>query len=677
MAATSALANRHIVSTILHQLSDMKYKVRRQFGPDQPVEFLEFRPTLVPAILVNRLWADEGTSILWKRYPHLPALSDMDQARRQYYANKVQQIFSTSPPPGHPATLEYQDDLRWPNLESLELEVDFFRHGAHFLPMLHPGLEHLELSRAQGGGSEHFAEVVLSSVFAHCTNLQSIKFGPGVISNEDPMHVSVLYDYLDSVPSLKSVELKGTNFIDQDALFTRLTQRTGLKSLEISLDPGLSLLPKLQGPSAFSSPFSSLKRLIIMCYPEVALALPVHLTCIEELQLDICRIPDTPAQENDPRIFEDLIATISSCTQLRMVKIAVGAMTVNFPSHLSFPTLSGASLVGLASSCPNLEDVNLLAMEPSAVDGAAITSKHFDMFCWNLPRLRNLSLKLRPTTSMALETTALQSLGRHCRDLELVRLKLPFRLPSLPVPSHIPEISIDGGSAGNTPTGGEHLESPFNVTKSTKEQQCESATTEHMAQSNASVDTTAPLFPHLTHLAISRPDNILATVSESFDTSSASCGAAPSEDLDPDLEADLVRSWAHPLLAHFPKIEILEAWGDYSGQDNESLNYFLPTEEILASTWEFLSGAEQDLWDEDEEGVESWETYDESGEDWDTASYVDSLISSEGVVAKMLNMEEEEEGQITPGRTMDGLGYFQTESVRSEKPATDEVHIRG
>jgi len=64
-AASTVLADRQILSTILLQLSDMKYKDRRQYGPDQPVEFLEFRPTLVPAILVNKQWADEGTSILW------------------------------------------------------------------------------------------------------------------------------------------------------------------------------------------------------------------------------------------------------------------------------------------------------------------------------------------------------------------------------------------------------------------------------------------------------------------------------------------------------------------------------------------------------------------------------------------------------------------------------------
>ncbi|KAF2474475.1 uncharacterized protein BDR25DRAFT_254652 [Lindgomyces ingoldianus] len=674
MAATSALANRHIVSTILHQLSDMKYKVRRQFGPDQPVEFLEFRPTLVPAILVNKLWADEGTSILWKRYPHLPALKTMDQARRQYYANKVHQIFSMSPPPGHSVTLDYQDDLQWTNLKSLELEVDFLRHGAHFLPMIHPGLEHLEISGPQSGGPEYFTEVLLPSVFTPCRSLQSIKFGPGVLYDEDTVDASVLYEHLDSIPSLRNVELKGTSFMDKDSLFTRLSQRAGLEGLEIDLDPGIALLPQLGGPNALPL-FTSLKRLTIMCYPEIALALPSHLALIEELQFDVCRVPEAPAKDEDLTIFEDLLAKLSNCPQLKMLKVAVGAMAINFPSFMVFPKLSGASLLSLASNCPKLEDLKLLATEPSAIDGSDITSENFDMFCQTLPRLRNISLKLSPTTATALEVTALQSLGNHCRELELVRLKLPFQLPILPVPSHIPRILIDGGSSPNTPTAEETFETSFDEPNSPNRFRSAS----DMSGVRSDHETIAdfyPLFPRLTHLAIARPESILLSSDDTFTNSSASCGGPPSEILDPDLEADLVRSWAHPLLAHFPSIEILEAWGDCVGQDNESLNYFLPTEEILASTWEFLSGAEQDLWD-DEEEIGSWKTY-ESGEDWDTPSYVDSFVGVDDAMPKLRNIEEESEGRITPGRVPDQLQLFDTLVTHTEsKPPLNTIHIEG
>jgi hypothetical protein len=65
------------------------------------------------------------------------------------------------------------------------------------------------------------------------------------------------------------------------------------------------------------------------------------------------------------------------------------------------------------------------------------------------------------------------------------------------------------------------------------------------------------------------------------------------------------------------------------GHDNECLNYFLPIEEVLASTWEFLSGAEQDLWDDDEEEEDnSWHSY-ESVDDWDAASYLNEYPTGE------------------------------------------------
>lgn len=165
MAAQRALDDRQVLSNVLHQLSSQTYKVRRQLGPDQPVEFLEFRPTLVPSILVNRLWAEGGTSILWQNYPHLPALATIDIQRRQYYASKVQKLYVESPPPDHPDTLDYLLDLEWPALKYLELEVDFSRHGGQMRNMLHGGLEHLEFTGFQGGGANAFRDSVLPALF--------------------------------------------------------------------------------------------------------------------------------------------------------------------------------------------------------------------------------------------------------------------------------------------------------------------------------------------------------------------------------------------------------------------------------------------------------------------------------------------------------------------------------
>lgn len=402
-----------------------------------------------------------------------------------------------------------------------------------------------------------------------------------------------------------------------------------------------------------------------MCYPEVATALPSHLHLIEELQFDIGRIPNQPVQNSDYTIFEDLFAQLSHCHELRLLKIGVGLMGLDFPSNSACPTVPGPALVKLAEACPKMEDINLLAAEPSAIDASGISAQEFDEFCRALPHLRNLNLKLHSATATALEMTALQSLGTHCPELEVLRLRLPFQLPSLPVPNRVPQILINGELTPGPST-------PAYVPPTTPSSQHSSGSNSlsaassylDVSQSSASSSRTliSPLFPRLTHLAISRPETVLSTASDTFTVSSSSQSA--SEIVDPELEEDIVRAWAHPLLTHFPCLEILEAWSDCAGQDNESLNYFLPTEEILASTWEFLSGVEQDLWEDDEELEEddSWHTLQsgrrQSGEDWDKASLMNEYVVAEQGMGNLSVYEEEPEGTITPGRTVDQDGLF-------------------
>ncbi|CAI6341545.1 unnamed protein product [Periconia digitata] len=652
MAVATALANPHVVSTILHHLSDMKYRDRRQNGPDEPVEFLEFRPTLVPSILVNRLWADEGTGILWRRYPHLPALRWVSPERRQYYADKVQQVFVMSPPDDSASDLDYLKGLRWPNLKSLEFEVDFLRHGGVFADMLHGGLERLELLGMQSGDSTYISGIVLPELFNSCSGLKSIRIGPDVIADDDPVHVNVLYQLLDTLPALNSIEIKDANFVGKDALFTRLSQRPGLQNLEIDLDPGSDLVSLLSGPDALPSPFASLKRLELMCYPEVALALPTHLHLLEHFKVDIARIPNQPAQASDMEIFNHLLEELTHCPNLRVVKIAIGLLAEDFPSMSSYPKLSGRSLVKFATACPNLYDLSVFTIESSTIDGSDISAVEFDEFCRHLPRLRSLNLRLQPTTATALETMALSSLSSHCPELEVLRLKFVCQLPALPASA----ITLD--TLPDQPADTDHHDAVKELTLLE-------------AESRA----TTALFPKLTHLALSRPVTALAPTTSTTHTyttaiSSSSPPHSPispttfSSDIlptsspsipSPTLEESLVHTHATPLTTHFPALEILEAWGDASGLDHESLLYFLPLEEVLATVWEFLSGVEQDLWEgasdvsgedaveggdgqdrvfageeewKEEEG-ESWYTLNSnrsSGEDWEKACLMEEFV---------------------------------------------------
>jgi hypothetical protein len=92
--------------------------------------------------------------------------------------------------------------------------------------------------------------------------------------------------------------------------------------------------------------------------------------------------------------------------------------------------------------------------------------------------------------------------------------------------------------------------------------------------------------------------------------------------------------------------------------------------------WEFLSGVEQDLWDEgedeDEDEVLDWEDSrqgrfsmdSQTSLDWELASMINEFRVGgevESSYVESYDEEEEEEDMVTPGRTVPDLeeGYFE------------------
>jgi hypothetical protein len=557
--------------------------------------------------------------------------------------------------------LVHLEGLVWPKLKTLELEIDWKFHGKAVNTMLRTGLEHLELLGPQSGDSHFIAATMLPALFAPCTNLQSIHFGMEAINPEDPVHNEELSDLLNTVPSITKVRIMNASFFGKDTLFRGLSQRPGLEALEIDLDPGLQLLGCFSGPNALPSPFASLTRLHIMCYPEMALVLPPHLQLLEDVQFDIARIPNQPRQDYDMNILDDILGQLAAhCHELLSLRVNIGQLAVNFPSDSSHPFLSGVALVRLATGCPKLQDINLLASEPAAIDASLISNLQFEAFCRRLPQLLSLSLKLCPQSAIDLEPTVLESLGSNCPKLQTLRLKSSLQLPNLQMPRGTSSTHHHNASLQDSPEL-DIAARPPSITLN-GQQQGVSVDVEYPSSSKL-IDR--PFFPHLTHLAFARPQSILsiAASADSYTVSSTS-----SQSIDPLVEESLVRSWAQPLAAQFPRLEILEAWGDWMGQDNESLNYFLPREELLASTWEFLSGVEQDLWEDDgeaehenmreEEEEGNWITHrierlsidSRASGDWELASLVNEFPVEEDEYDRTYldTYDEEPEGMVTP-----------------------------
>ncbi|KAF3005969.1 hypothetical protein E8E13_010308 [Curvularia kusanoi] len=585
MSHAEATANRKIVSRILHHLADIRDKQRHQRSPEYPVELLETQHSLLPAVLVNSVWADAATCIIWKQNPNISAFKWMQRDRRQFYANKIEHLQLPSSQDENDDEYEYLRDLTWPNLKSLELDLDWQSYQHNLRGLLHANLESLALTGRQSGGSTYVVQITLPALFGPCQGLKRIQIGPDTFSTQDPIHASVLACHFDTLPMLEEVDVLMSSIVGKDLLFGHLGKRQGLKSLAIDLDPGLRTLPLFTGPSPLHKPFAALERLQVVCDPEIGLALPTHLFTLKELRLAVERQTSGEIRLSDLSILDDVVTSLLACPNLELLEVNVGNLAVGFPTaQLNLP-VSGAALVKLAACCPRLRNIDLAALDPSSIDGSGVSSAHFEDFCKGLPNLEELSLKLHPTTATILQTTALPSLARHCPKLEILRMGVPLQLPNLPLyggvsqpVAHTDVITPPQTRYDKRPDSHQAMSSTINMV----------ATIDTPSASPPTVSV--PLFANLTQLSFARPETLL---------SRGSSITLPEEE-------DLVHAWAQSMFVHFPVLEQLEAWGDFAGRSQGTMAYVLPMLDIMEATWEFLSGVEQSLWydEDDEEGAD-------------------------------------------------------------------------
>ncbi|KAF1924406.1 uncharacterized protein M421DRAFT_281875 [Didymella exigua CBS 183.55] len=583
MAQAEATADLNIVTRILHHYTEIVERYRHQRSLECPVELLEVGHSLLPAISVNRLWADAAIAILWKQHPDLSALKWMQHDRRKVYASKVEQLQLSDLQDENDNEYEYLRGLEWPRLKSLGLHIDWQLYQHNIRELLHADLESLAVTGTQSGGSSYVAQVTLPALLGPCQKLKRITFGPDTFSPEDPIHASVFAYHLDALPKLEDVDVLMSGIVGKDLLFGHLSKRHGLRSLAIDLDPGLRTLPLFSGLTALHKPFMSLERLQIVCDPEIALALPAHLFTLKELRLAIERQSSEELRLSDLTILDDVVTSLLVCPNLELLEVNVGNLAAGFPTaQLNLP-VGGAVLVKLAACCPRLRNIDLAGLDPSSIDGSGISSMHFEDFCKGLPNLEELSLKLHPTTATILQTTALPSLARHCPRLEVLRMGIPLQLLNLPLYGGVSQPAPHDIITPAQTKFDQRSDSPQAMTSTTK------LVTAIDTPSASPSTSSSPLFPNMLALSFARPETILSKGNNV-------CLSA---------EDDLIHAWSQTLFTHFPLLEQLEAWGDFTGRDNRSMSYILPMEDILEATWEFLSGVEQSLWQDGDDGGEA------------------------------------------------------------------------
>lgn len=160
---------------------------------DHGESFSAAQKSLRNAILVNHEWAEAGTDILW-RSPTATALAAVWPDRRQYYANKVSDLFFEGVEEGkHHATFK---DLSFPRLKTVYIERVKLkkRERLYLTQYMQPQLKAFHFL---GGG---FCENALTTLASNCPTLEELQL-------DDPVDASSQEEYLEFFKSCKSLEV--------------------------------------------------------------------------------------------------------------------------------------------------------------------------------------------------------------------------------------------------------------------------------------------------------------------------------------------------------------------------------------------------------------------------------------------------------------------------------------
>ncbi|KAI4754458.1 hypothetical protein E4T52_13406 [Aureobasidium sp. EXF-3400] len=200
-------------------------------------------------MLVNREWAEAGSYILWK-CPPVTALAAVSPDRRQYYANKISELFFEGEDDSkHHATFK---DLSFPRLKIVHVaRVKLEKHEQLYLTQyMQPQLMEFHF---WGGG---ICENALTTLASNCPTLEELNL-------EDPIDESSqdqLLDFFTSHESLEVIHLgHGWTELVTPELFAGLASLESLEKLDIR--PLAEDHAILMGLGMSPDPFSKLQNL--------------------------------------------------------------------------------------------------------------------------------------------------------------------------------------------------------------------------------------------------------------------------------------------------------------------------------------------------------------------------------------------------------------------------------
>ncbi|KAF2858063.1 hypothetical protein K470DRAFT_260216 [Piedraia hortae CBS 480.64] len=368
-------------------------------APDIPSEILleilgnlrDDRDALCRIVLVCKIWADLGTELLWHDAPE-DAFQLVSSDRKQYYADKVQELAVSSPVSLH------LEGLAFPRLRHLRVSPNSHRipEGEslpfeHYAQLLMPQLKSLHVR--SGRGRCHF----LSYIPLKCHSLQQLR----IYGSSNYLVGDDLLRCLEQLQDLHTLCLSWDDrvysFPSGNELVIHLAQRRKLVMLEIDYSITLGSL-KLLVPRA-EPLFCDLQSLEIMLDSNAVSTLAQLMPGLVELKLTLKTCESTSF----------LIGIGTHLTNLRGLSIAFHIVRkLQKREIVCLGSLTSLRRLSLTYDHTLNYDI-VIAMELDE----SLAELDFKLLFSNLSQLREFVF--HANTDLTFDI--LRMLGKHCRNL--------------------------------------------------------------------------------------------------------------------------------------------------------------------------------------------------------------------------------------------------------------------
>lgn len=353
------------------------------------LEHLKDNKALFAALQVNKLWADEATTLLWRKNPRVLDLARIEDVNRvQYYAAKISELeieLSKNDCKGH---LRLQD-VHFPRLKRIAMKIRDCKKEHKFSQYLQP---HLRTVIVSGGPLSNFH---LMQIQARCPAVRQL----ALCESSNTITANDLLDFLGGMPSLVGIYLWS---IISDELYFHLASRRTLATLKTGKDKTLTLSLVKGIQEVIDQPFPNLHSLKCFSESDAFSQLSRHLNGLTTLDLHL-------VDAASKTLFD-----ICSCTNL--VDLSLKIQDSHFEPNSHF---SPEGLLALAKNCPHLQIFAATALQVYGEDGgsianvANITDDVIQKFVALLPGLTYFRLGIKTS----LTERALQLIGEACTGL--------------------------------------------------------------------------------------------------------------------------------------------------------------------------------------------------------------------------------------------------------------------